>query len=849
MYSKSDEEIFKILNSDINGLNSKETERRLNDYGQNIILNKKKTPWLLRFLKQFNDTMIIILLVVALLLYFYGYFYSHEYTDTIVILFVVFINAIVGFIQEEKAALILKDLKKYETSTCKVKRDGKIIVINTKELVPGDIIYLESGETVPADIRILSCESLKVDESSLTGESVPVQKNANILKENLILQEQKNILFLGTNITNGKCTGIVIGTGKNTEIGKIALSLNEIDRIETPLQLKIKELSKKITFIVFIILIFIFILALINKYTILEIIMLCSSLAVAAIPEGLPTVITITLSVGISNLAKKKTVVKQMQAVETLGAIDIICSDKTGTITQNKMTVKEEYIVDEEMLNYICALCNDGLIYEDKYVGDPTETCLYDYLYNRKIDSLKLRKKCERILDIPFDSDRKMFTTLNKINNDVYILCKGSMDSLIEKVNLSKTEKQEILDKVKNLSKKALRTLGFAYKKLDYIPKDIKELEKEEYNLSFAGILGMIDPPRESVKESVVLCKNAGIRPIMITGDSIDTATAIAKDVGIISNDDEAILGSELDKYNDKELEDIVKQYSVYARVNPSHKERIVFALQNSGKIVAMTGDGVNDAPAIKDAHVGVGMGITGTDVTKSASDIVLMDDSFSTIVVAVEEGRRIYNNIRNNIVFSLSSNFAEIFTIIIGLLSKTTILLPIYILFIDLVTDSIPSICLSFEKSEDGIMNKKPRGINKPLFTPFIKSCIASSAIIETIFVVLTYFISLKMYGQETAMSLALLSMVVQEIVYSISCRNLKQSITKQGLFSNKAMNYGLLLIFLIELIVFITPVGKLISIKSINICLISVVFIANFMAIFIYELIKPLLVKCFKD
>ena len=849
MYSKNEEEIFKILNSNIDGLDSKETDRRLNDYGQNIILNKKKTLWVLRFLKQFNDTMIIILLVVALLLYFYGYFYSHEYTDTIVILFVVFINAIVGFIQEEKAALILRDLKKYETSTCKVKRSDKIIVINTKELVPGDIIYLESGETVPADIRILSCESLKVDESTLTGESVPVQKSANVLKENLILQEQKNMLFLGTSITNGKCTGIVISTGKNTEIGKIALSLNEIDRIETPLQLKIKELSKKITFIVFIILIFIFILALINKYTILEIIMLCSSLAVAAIPEGLPTVITITLSVGISNLAKKKTIVKQMQAVETLGAIDIICSDKTGTITQNKMTVKEEYVIDENMLNYICALCNDGLIYEDKYVGDPTETCLYDYLYNKKIDSLKLRKKCRRILDIPFDSDRKMFTTLNRIDNDVYILCKGSMDSLIEKVNLTKNEQKEILDKVKNLSKNALRTLGFAYKKLDYIPKDIKELEKEESNLSFAGILGMIDPPRESVKKSVYLCKNAGIRPIMITGDSIDTATAIAKNVGIISNDDEAILGSELDKYNDKELKNIVKQYSVYARVNPSHKERIVFALQNSGKIVAMTGDGVNDAPAIKDAHVGVGMGITGTDVTKSASDIVLMDDSFSTIVVAVEEGRRIYNNIRNNIVFSLSSNFAEIFTIIRGLLSKTTILLPIYILFIDLVTDSIPSICLSFEKSEDGIMNKKPRGINKPLFTPFIKSCIVSSAIIETIFVVFTYFISLKMYGQETAMSLALLSMVVQEIVYSISCRNLKQSIVKQGLFSNKAMNYGLLLIFLIELIVFITPIGKLISITSIDISLILVVFLINFIAIFIYELIKPLLVKLFKD
>ena len=849
MYSKKEEEIFKILNSNTRGLDSKEAKKRLNDFGQNIILNKKKTPWIIRFLKQFNDTMIIILLIVALLLYFYGYFYSHEYTDTIVILFVVFINAIVGFIQEEKASLILKDLKKYETSTCKVKRDDKIIVINTKELVPGDIIYLESGETIPADIRILSCESLKVDESALTGESVPVQKSSDVLKNNLILQEQKNMLFLGTSITNGKSTGIVVSTGKNTEIGKIALSLNEIDRIETPLQLKIKELSKKITFIVFIILIFIFILALINKYTILEIIMLCSSLAVAAIPEGLPTVITITLSVGISNLAKKKTVVKQMQAVETLGAIDIICSDKTGTITQNKMIVKEEYVIDENMLNYICALCNEGLIYKDKYVGDPTETCLYDYLYNKKIDSLELRKKCERILDIPFDSDRKLFTTLNKIDNDVYILCKGSMDSLIEKLDLSKTGKQEVLGKVKKLSKNALRTLGLAYKKLDYIPKDIKELEKEENNLSFAGILGMIDPPRESVKESVVLCKNAGIRPIMITGDSIDTATAIAKDVGIISNDDEAILGSELDQYNDKELEDIVKRYSVYARVNPSHKERIVFALQNSGKIVAMTGDGVNDAPAIKDAHVGVGMGITGTDVTKSASDIVLMDDSFSTIVVAVEEGRRIYNNIRNNIVFSLSSNFAEIFTIIIGLLTKKTILLPIYILFIDLVTDSIPSICLSFEKSENDIMNKKPRGIDKPLFTSFIKSCIASSAIIETVFVVFTYFISLKNYGQETAMSLALLSMVIQEIVYSISCRNLKQSIIKQGIFSNKPMNFGILLILLIELIVFITPIGKLISITSIDIRLILAVSIINLMSIFIYELIKPLLVKWFKD
>ena len=849
MYSKNEEEIFKILNSNIDGLNNKEANKRLKEHGQNVILNKKKKPLIIRFLKQFNNTMIIILLVVAILLYLYGRFYSHEYIDPIIILFVVFVNAIIGFVQEEKASLILNDLKKYETSKCKVKRDGKIIVINTKELIPGDIIYIESGETVPADIRILSCENLKVDESALTGESVPVLKKSDILKENIIIQEQKNMLFLGTNITNGKATGIVTSTGMDSEIGKIALSLNEVNDIDTPLQLKIKELSKKITLIVFIIIIFIFILALINKYTILEIIMLCSSLAVAAIPEGLPAVITITLSIGVSNLAKKKTIVKQMQAVETLGTIDVICSDKTGTITQNKMTVKEEYVVDENMLNYICALCNDGLIYNDKYVGDPTETCLYDYLYSKENDPLKMRKQCERILDIPFDSDKKIFTTLNKINNNIYILCKGSMDSLIKKIDLPKNEKEDILIKVEELSTNALRTLGFAYKKLNYIPKNIKELEKEEKNLKFAGILGMIDPPRKNVKKSVEECKTAGIRPIMITGDSLTTASAIAKNIGIISDNNEAILGSELDKYTDKELRDIVKKYSVYARVNPSHKERIVFALQNNGKIVAMTGDGVNDAPAIKDANVGVGMGITGTDVTKSASDIVLMDDSFSTIIIAVKEGRRIYNNIRNNIVFSLSSNFAEIFTIIIGLLTKNTILLPIYILFIDLVTDSIPSICLSFEKSENGIMNKKPRGINKPLFTPFIKSCIASSAVIETIFVISTYFISLKYYGKETAMSLALLSMVVQEIIYSLSCRNLKQNIIKQGLFSNKAMNYGILLILVIEFIVFVTPIGKLISITPMNIILILIVFFINLMAFFIYELIKPLLEKYFED
>ena len=854
-YNKEIKDIYKELNSSKDGLNNEDVKKRLLEFGKNKLVEKKRKSTIIRFFDQFKDTMIIILLVVAALLYIYGRLHSHDYTDTIVILVVVFINAIVGFIQEEKAEAVLNGLKKFETTTCKVKRNGKILIVDTTSLVPGDIVYLESGDTIPADIRISECENLKVDEAPLTGESTPVLKCSETLDNDLIIQEQKNILFLGCNVTSGKGHGIVINTGMNTEIGKIASSLNTISDLETPLQLKIKEISKGITIIVFIIMIFIFILALINHYTMMEVIMLCSSLAVAAIPEGLPAVITITLSVGISNLAKKKTVVKQMQAVETLGSVDIICSDKTGTITQNKMTVKEEKIYNEKFLNYICALCNEGLIYDNKYIGDPTETSLYNYLYKKGLDPLKIRKDKKRLIDAPFDSERKIASTVNKIGNKTYLLCKGSIDSLLKRCNyldktiLNETEKRLIKEEEEKLSNKALRVLGFAYKEINEIPKSTDEVIKEENNLIFVGLLGMIDPPRKTVKQSVEMCKIAGIKPIMITGDSLNTAIAIAKDVGILSNPDEGILGEELDKYSDKELVKVVQKYSVYARVSPNHKQRIVKAWQKNGKIVAMTGDGVNDAPAIKDAHVGVGMGITGTDVTKSVSDIVLMDDSFSTIIIAVEEGRRIYNNIRNNVVYSLSSNFAEILTIIVGLLTGNTILLPIYILFIDLITDSIPSICLAFEKSENNIMQKEPRGINKSLFTPFIKSCLVSSAIIETVFVLCTYFISLKFYSEEIAMTLALLSMVVQEITYAISCRNLKEPVFKQGLFSNKVMNIGLAIVLIIELLVFVSPIGRFISIERIDTKIILIVFLINLSSLIIYELIKPILCKYFKD
>ena len=769
-----------------------------------------------------------------------------------IILGVVIINALVGFIEETKANNTLNALKKYETHTCKVKRNGKIMVVDSISIVPGDIILLEAGDMVPADIRLLKANEVKVDESTLTGESEPVTKEVIDLKGKLLIQDRKNSLYKGTNITSGTLTGIVTETGMNTELGKIASSLNDKDP-KTPLEIKIEELSKNITIIIFFFIVLIFIVSVLKGYEYLETIMLCVSIAVAAIPEGLPAVIAITLSGGVKALAKKKTVVKSMHAVETLGATDIICSDKTGTITLNKMSVEKEKVYNEEMMNYILALCNEGLIYESKYIGDPTETCLYSYLKNKKIDPLKIRKTNKRVGDIPFDSDRKLSSTINIIGNKKYILTKGSIEKLITKCSyinkkkITEEDKNKILELEKEYASNGLRVLGFAYKEIRTNKE--KYTKNDEKSLRFVGLVGIIDPPRQTVKKSVEICKSAGITPIMITGDSLITATSIAKEVGIIEKEDEALLGEKLDNYDDNELLEIVKKHKVYARVNPLHKERIVKALQKNNNVVAMTGDGVNDAPAIKNADVGVGMGITGTDVTKEVSDIVLLDDSFSTIVTAVEEGRRIYTNIRNNIVYCLSSNFAEILIVLVGLLTNNLILLPIHILFIDLVTDSIPSIALAFEKSEKNIMDQKPRGAKKELFTPFIKANIASSFIVESIFSLITYFIALQYFDQTTAATLALLSVVINEIVYAITCRNLKHSIKKQGLFKNKVMNLSIIALLIIELIVFLTPVGTYLRIETISIKVFIITFLFNISSIFIYEGLKPFLKKYFKD
>lgn len=855
-YNKDYKEVIKYLKTSNLGLSSKEAKVLLDKYGENKIVEEKRKSKLKIFLDQFKDMMIIILLIVAFLLLGMGIFITHEYTDSIVILVVVLINAIMGFIQEAKAEVTLKDLKDYSVLMCKVKREGSIRVIEASKLVPGDIILLESGDKVVADARIIKETSLKVDESALTGESVPVTKNSKKLKGELSIQDQNNMLFMGSSITNGNVLAVVVRTGMLTELGKIAVSLNTPYSVPTPLELKINEISKKLTYLIIFIIIVIFIYSMFRHYQVLDTIMLCVSLAVAAIPEGLPAVITISLSNGASSMAKKKAIVKTMSSIETLGCTDVICSDKTGTITENKMTVKDIYTSNEAMLKYIASLCNEVIV-TDTLMGDPTETSVIEYYYKDKKQYLDIINLYPKITSIPFDSDRKMMSSINKIDNNIYVLTKGSLDSILDVCSyiddgrikkLTKEKINNIRMMEKQFASKALRVMAYAYKKLDQVPKK-RDLDNIESDLVFVGLIGIIDPPRKSVKNSVLLAKSAGIKTIMITGDSLDTATEIAKNVGIIKDSKEATLGSMLDSLTDQKLDKVIENYGVFARVSPTHKRRIVASLQRLNKVVAMTGDGVNDAPAIKDAHVGIGMGITGTEVTKSVADIILLDDSYSTIVEATKEGRKIYSNIRNNVVYSLSSNFAEIFVTLIGMFTGNVILIPIHILFIDLVTDSIPSICISFEDAEKDIMNKPPRGKDKPLFTSFIYAHIISSSIIETVFVLVTYFISLKCLGPTKATTIALISMIMQEIIYSVSCRNLNKPIKEHGFFGNKVFNLGLAILILIECIVLFTPIGQFLSIEIVPFKWFIGVILFNLVSFVLYEYAKKLIKRDYKD
>ena len=863
-YKKDIETLYKELITSSNGLTNDEAIERLVKNGKNKLVEAKKVSALMMFFAEFKDLMIIILIIASIASFILSFIEGESYIDSIVIIGIVILNAILGFLEEIKADKAIEALKNMQVTKTKVRRDNTIKIINSEDLVVGDIIVLEAGDTVPADARLIWQNSLKVNESSLTGESLPVKKNIDTINEDVSISSRTNMIYMGTDIVYGKCEGIVTKTGMNTEFGQIADSLNNDIKDITPLQEKITNISKILSLIIMIIVIIMFIVGLIKGMMLSEIIMLSISLAVAAIPEGLPAVITIILSIGMNDLAKKKAIVKKIASVETLGSTEIICSDKTGTITQNKMTVREVFYNNElssveetpkdNILFDIMILNNDAIKTSDGYIGDPTEIALYESLENI-IDIEAIRTDKMRVDEIPFDSDRKMMSTINKCGDDTILYTKGSFDSIInhssyyiengEVLPLTKEKKESFISVEKIESAKAYRVLAYAYKKLNNDYKNNPDLEND---LIFAGLTAMIDPPRSDVKESIHLCRKAHIRPIMITGDSLPTAVSIAKEIGIIESEEEALTGIELDNMNEEELMDAVTKYSVYARVSPMNKLAIVNALKKHDKIVAMTGDGVNDAPALKVANIGVGMGITGTEVSKGVSDIVLADDSFSTIVTAVEEGRRIFDNIRNVLVYLLAGNIAEILIVFIGMMFGFEIFLPIQILYLNLVTDSLPAISLAFEAAAPDIMERNTRH-NKSFFTPFIIAKMFISALFKTIIILVMYFVNLKLYGIEISSTMTFLTLILLEMYYAYSCKNLKKNLLTGKIFGNRVLDFTMFGLILLQIILFATPIGSIFSITHLNIIQIIYSIIGVLVVFLLDELTKPLIVKYFKD
>lgn len=863
-YKKTKEEIFKEYNTSINGLSDKEVIRRQNIMGKNILIEKNKKSKLSIFLKQFKNVMIILLLIVGLMSLFNAIFSDGDYLEPFVILGTTIINCIMGYLQESKAEDALEKLKKYSAEYTMVKRDGKIKKIDSKELVEGDYIILEAGDKVPADARIIENHFAKCDEAILTGESLNVEKTDEVLTGNLAISERKNMLYSGTVLTAGKVEAIVVDIGMDTELGKIAASLDTKIEPITPLQIKIKKISTFISFIAAFLVAFVMCYGLIMDYTLLNVFMLCISMIVASVPECLPIAITATLSIGVSEMAKKKSIVRNLAAIETLGATQIICTDKTGTLTTNKMEVikiftNNEYInlnsiVDNQELINIMAFCNNTLLDNDTLIGDSVEIALTEFLNKKKI---KIDNNKE-IIELPFDSNRKLMSKIYKVNNKDIIYTKGSLENLISKCKyvlinekiekLTKEIKDNYLKIEKDMSNDALKVIGFAYK--DVKRKYVNEIDyfKEENNLILVGLIGLKDPARKNVKEAILTCREAGIRPIMLTGDNLETALSIGKEVGIINSNDEGINASELTNLKKSELLEYLDKYSVFARVSPENKLQIVKALQSRKKVVAMTGDGVNDAPAMKLANVGIGMGKSGTDVTKDVADIVLLDDSYATITTAVAEGRRIYDNVITNVLYNLSSNFTEIVIILLGMFMGANIISAIHVLYIDLVADTIPSIALAFEGPSKNNMKKKPNGLNKRIFTPFFMAFLIFSVILEAGISILVYFL-FENIGTDVAQTLALFSIVLNEFVFAYNCRSLKDPIIEKGIFSNKYLNLGIFVLFIVQMIVFFTPVGKLFGLKIINISQFIFVILVNLISFIVLELFKPIITKVFKD
>lgn len=870
-YQKSLEQVFKEVHSSEDGLTTKEAEERIALSGENVLKEKNKKSPLKIFLSQFSNMMILFLILVGCVSLVYSLVNGESVIEAIVIFSCIIVNTIMGFTQEMKSENAIDALKTMTSSKTQVMRDGAWVEIDTKDIVVGDVISLEAGDKVPADARIIKVVNAQVDESILTGESLAIEKEECVLSGDKLIQEQKNIIFSGTSVVNGKIEAVVVATGMDTELGKIAGSLDKNTEALTPLQVKIKKVSGFITILACILVAATLAYGLIMQKDALSIIMLCISMVLASVPEVLPVSITATLTIGVQQMSKRKTIVKQLAAIETLGATQIVCSDKTGTITTNQMTLVEMYANEKTYLDVkknndslkvmqnILALCNDNEVdvkKEGEFIGDPVEMAMSKYLYNLGLKLDTYRDMYPRVGEIPFDSSRKMMSSVNNVNGELIMHTKGSLGEIIgrctkyykngKEYKLTKLVANRFLAKERAMSKKAYKVLACAYKDVN---KKKKYTPDDENDFVLVGIVGLVDPPKDGVKEAVKQCKEAKMRPIMITGDSLATAMAVAIDVGIATDSRQGVEGKAIDGLTDDQLVSFVKKYTVFARVTPEHKVRIVRAFQSAGKVVAMTGDGVNDAPALKLAHVGIGMGKAGTDVTKNVADIILMDDSFATIITAVEEGRRIYNNVLRTILYNLSSNFAEIFLIIVGMITLQDIILPLHILYIDIVADTIPSIALAFEKNDKNAMKQKPNGLNRRVFTPFMIGTIITTAVVEAGISLAIFFAAKVWWGYEIATTLALLSVVLGELVFTYNCKELKDFSFKKGLFGNKVMNFSTLAIFLIQIPVFFTGIGSLFGLAQVTVLQFAAVVGMTILSFFIIELLKPVCAKIFKD
>lgn len=865
-------DVLKSVKTSENGLSKKEAKKRLEQNGENVIQGKKRRSKLQILLAQFKNFMVILLLVVGILSLFYAMFETHDYLDSIVILGTTLINVFMGYLQEDKAEDAVEKLKQYNITKVGVLRDGVMEEVPSTQLVVGDIITLEAGDSIPADARIIESYFAKADESILTGESNSVSKNEEVLNKDVSLHERSNIVYAGTNLVSGKVVAVVVATSMQTEIGRIAKAINTSEEPTTSLQVKVKKVSSFITMVAILLVIFVLVFSIIKDYDMLTIVMLCISMIVASVPECLPIAITSTLMIGVKAMAKKKTVVRNMAAIETLGATEIICTDKTGTLTLNQMEVVSCYFnledtnfddfapTKDSVVSLILALCNTSTKNKKgEYVGDAVDVALLNFLESKKVFSNAVKKQYKKVVEIPFDSDRKMMSFVYQKNDKKSIFTKGSTESVLKNCSyvlkngkvkkLTKADKTMILDVEESFSRAALKVIALAYKEDVPTYSEEEKYMSEEKGLTFVGLVAMKDPARSDVKNAILKCKSAHIRPIMITGDSLDTAIAIALEVGIIESGEEGILGSELSKMTPRELKKCVNRYNVFARVSPDHKYMLVDALQRQGKVVAMTGDGVNDAPALQMANVGIGMGASGTDVTKSVSDILLLDDSFSTIVTAVSEGRRIYDNVIANVLYNLSSNFTEIVLIILGMFLNNQIILALHVLYIDLVADTLPSICLAFESASKKNMKKNPNGLDKPIFTPYFLAFLILSVIVEAGVSLLVYFVSIEPLGVSMAQTLALLSVVLNEFVFVYNCRSLREGIFDKGLFSNKQLNLGILILIGVQLLVFLTPIGSIFSLEVVNIGVFILVFAVNLISLLIIEAFKPILNRIFPE